>query len=265
MGYNETTKFCTSEDILADDWYEILGCNPQSKQVEIDEAYRNLAKVYHPDKNKDQEAIKMFYKINSAYQILGDREIRAYYDYESGNTDNTNQFVFHADEDIIYFKSYIDKLTDYKISDQSFGDNLWDKIQSKYITNKPEFKRNLNIAGTLEVTKKGLETGIRTAFPVYHYKTCGVCRGFGKIGVEANEREICYNCDGFGIEEERIFVYVEIPKKYNIDKLMKIPGRGHKVPAGIGDLILRIKPISNIGMKTKIFKSSIHNRFKDGK
>lgn len=258
MSYNETTKFCTSEDVLADDWYEILGCNANSKQSEIEEAYRHLAKMYHPDKNKDPDAIKKFYKINSAYQILGDREIRAYYDHESGNINSSNSFIFHADEDIIYFKSYVDKLTGYKISDQTFGDNLWEKIATKYITNKSDFKRNLNIVGTLEVTKKSLDEGLRTAFPLYRYKTCGVCRGFGKIGIE--EREICYNCDGYGIEDERIFVYVEVPKKYKIEKLFKVPGRGHKVPAGIGDLIIKIKPISSIGMKTKIFQSSIRNK-----
>lgn len=258
MSYNETTKFCTSDDILADDWYEILGCSPKSKQSEIDEAYRRLAKKYHPDKNSDKEAIKQFYRINSAYQVLGDREIRAYYDYESGNIDNSNSFIFKADEDIIEFKAYIDKLTDYEISDQTFGDKLWDKIANKFIDNKTEFKRKLNIVGTLEVTKKSLEEGIRTAFPVYRYKTCGVCRGFGKIGVE--EREICYNCEGYGIEEERIFVYVEIPKRYKTEKLFKVPGRGHKVPAGIGDLILRIKPISSFGMKTKLFRASFRNR-----
>ncbi len=263
MSYNETTKFCTADDVLAEDWYEILGCNPNSKQSEIDEAYRHLAKLYHPDRNKDKEAINKFYLINSAYQILGDREIRAYYDYESGNINAENTFVFHADEDIIYFKSYVDSITDYEISDGSAPDKLWDHIAANCITNKSDFKRKLNIVGTLEVTKKALDEGLRTAFPVYRYKTCGVCRGFGKIGVE--ERETCYNCEGYGIEDERIFVYVEIPKKYKPEKLFKVPGRGHKVPAGIGDLIIQVKPTSNLGMKTKIFKSSLKNkRFRGG-
>ncbi|MGL4950930.1 MAG: DnaJ domain-containing protein [Mycoplasma sp.] len=256
--YNETTKFCTSDDILADDWYQVLGCTLQSSQNDIDEAYRALAKKYHPDRNSDKEALKNFYKINSAYQILGDREIRAYYDFESGNSNENELFRFSANEDIEVFKDYIDMLTNYKISSQEAEDNIWEQIHKKYINSKQDFNRKMNIVGTLDVNKKNLQEGIRTAFPIYHYKTCGVCRGFGKIGI--SERETCYNCDGYGIENERIFVYVEIPKNYKVEKLFKVPGRGHKVPNAIGDLIIKINPVSKLGMKTRILHTSFKNR-----
>lgn len=131
-------------------------------------------------------------------------------------------------------------------------------MANKYITNKSDFNRNLNIVGTLDITKKSIHEGIRTAFPLYRYRTCSVCRGVGKIGVKT--RDICYNCDGYGIEDERIFVYVEIPKNYRVDKLFKVPGRGHKVPVGIGDLIISINVGSNLGLKTKIFHSIFKNR-----
>ncbi|MGL4948029.1 MAG: DnaJ domain-containing protein [Mycoplasma sp.] len=256
--YNETTKFCTSEDVLAGDWYEILGCNTRSTQNDINEAYKTLAKKYHPDKNGNSEAVKKFYQINSAYQILGDRELRAYYDYESGNANPNDIFRFRANNDIETFKEYIDRITDYRISSSRSEDNIWKAIHTKYIDNKNEFNRQINIVGTLDVNRKSLQEGIRTAFPVFHYKTCGVCRGFGKIGV--NERETCYNCDGYGIEAEKIFVYVEIPKNYKPEKLFKVPGRGHKIPDAIGDLIIRINPVSKMGMKSRIIHSSLKNK-----
>lgn len=258
MSYNETTKFSTSDDILADNWYAVLGCTVKSSQKEIDEAYHKLARQYHPDKNSDPASLKKFYQINGAYQILGDREIRAYYDYESGNANSMTEFRFKAECEIEEFKEYIENLTGHAIKNARFGNNLWETINERFITDRSDFKRHLNIVGTLDVSRKDLELGIRTAFPVYHYKTCGVCRGFGLIGVD--EREICYNCEGYGIEDERIFVYVEIPKNYKTEKLFKVPGRGHKVPAGIGDLIIRINPVSKFGLRTRVLHSSYKNR-----
>lgn len=258
MSYNETTKFCTSDDVLADDWYHILGCNMKSTQNEIDDAFRKLAKKYHPDKNSESSSIKQFYLINSAYQILGDREIRAFYDYESGNANSVSEYRFKPEKDVDEFKIYIDKLTGNKISNNLSQDNLWEEIDKHLITDRALFKRNLNIFGTLDVSKKNMEQGIRTAFPIYHYKTCGVCRGFGKIGI--TDRETCYNCNGFGIENERIFVYVEIPPKYKCEKLFKVPGRGHKTPNAIGDLIIKINSVSKLGMRTRMMHSSFKNR-----
>ncbi len=258
--YNETTKFCTIEDVLEDNWYEILECNNQSSQAEIEANYKRLAKMYHPDKNKSPDALHKFYKILNAYQILSDVEVRAFYDYESNNDEYRNNFRFHAIENIISFKNYIDDCVSNMISNQTFDDAIWEKIKYKVLDpdNKTEFNRNKNIVGVLDITRNALNKGSRIAFPLYRLKTCGVCRGFGKIGVD--ERTICYNCGGYGIEEERIFVYVEIPKNYNYKKKLIIPGRGHKLPISIGDLVLTINPVNRLSMKTKIFQSSFRNR-----
>ncbi len=259
--YNETTKFCTSDDILEENWYDILGCNVKSSQEDIEDAFRVLAKQYHPDKNKDPKAIEMFYKISNAYQILSDREVRAFYDYESGNLNEARKmYRFRAMDDIVEFKYYIDDLCDNQISNSSFNDAIWELVKLKIqpVDSKKEFNLRKNIVGTLDVVRTDLAKGIRTAFPLFRYKTCGVCRGFGKIGID--EREICYNCDGYGIEEERIFVYVEIPKNYNCKKKFIVPGRGHKLPITIGDLVLTINPVNRLAMKTKIFQSNFKNR-----
>lgn len=258
MSYNETTKFCTVEDVLADDWYEVLECTPKSSQLDIENAYKKLAKMYHPDKNKDPKAIQMFYRINGAYQILSDREIRAYYDYESGNKNRNDNYRFQATHDIEEFKEYINDLTEGLIEADTYGDNLWEQIATKYVKDKSAFNRKLNILGTLDILRNDLKEGTRAVFPLYRYKTCAVCRGFGKIGVDS--RETCYNCEGYGIEDERIFVYVEIPKKYDYKKLLKVSGRGHKIPMGTGDLILTINPVNKLNMVTKMYQRFIKNK-----
>jgi molecular chaperone DnaJ len=62
------------------DYYEILGLAKTASEDEVKKAYRNLAKQYHPDINKEPGAEDKFKEIQEAYEILSDREKRASYD-----------------------------------------------------------------------------------------------------------------------------------------------------------------------------------------
>lgn len=62
------------------DYYAILGVDKQADQKKIKEAYRKLARRYHPDRNKDPAATARFKEISEAYEVLGDPEKRARYD-----------------------------------------------------------------------------------------------------------------------------------------------------------------------------------------
>ena len=74
-------------------YYEILGINNDASKDEIKKAFRGLAKKYHPDKNKDNEAaIKKFQEVSEAYEVLGNEETKIKYDEKlaSFNTKNKN-------------------------------------------------------------------------------------------------------------------------------------------------------------------------------
>lgn len=62
------------------DYYEALGVPKNAAPEDIKKAFRQLARKYHPDVNKDHDAEAKFKEINEAYEVLSDDQKRAAYD-----------------------------------------------------------------------------------------------------------------------------------------------------------------------------------------
>eukprot|EP00042_Codosiga_hollandica_P038558 m.314809 g.314809 ORF g.314809 m.314809 type:complete len:331 (-) comp55423_c0_seq1:4445-5437(-) len=66
---------------LAADYYELLGVSRNADLRELRRAFKKLALEKHPDKNPDNPAAhEEFVKINTAFEILKDPELRKKYD-----------------------------------------------------------------------------------------------------------------------------------------------------------------------------------------
>ncbi|MEM6428005.1 MAG: J domain-containing protein [Deinococcota bacterium] len=66
---------------MAQDHYHILGIPEDADLQEVRSAYRQLAKVHHPDLNPgDPYADALFQRINAAYSVLSNPETRRNYD-----------------------------------------------------------------------------------------------------------------------------------------------------------------------------------------
>ena len=60
---------------MIQDPYKVLGVSPDASDEEIKQAYRRLAKQYHPDRNPgDAEAAKKMQEINAAYEQIKNPE-----------------------------------------------------------------------------------------------------------------------------------------------------------------------------------------------
>lgn len=75
-------------------YYEILGLGYGAGNSEIKAAFRNLAKIYHPDKNPD--GIEHFSKILRAYETLSDPTLKASYDYKLNYHQTQTQYQREA-------------------------------------------------------------------------------------------------------------------------------------------------------------------------
>ncbi len=58
----------------AKDYHKVLGVRKGASRKEIQEAYRRLAFMFHPDKNKDAGAEARFKEISEAYAVLSGKE-----------------------------------------------------------------------------------------------------------------------------------------------------------------------------------------------
>lgn len=91
--------------------YEVLGLSQNASDEEITNAYRRLAKIYHPDVNPN--ASEMFIQINKAYNSLKNKQfnsvdsgiaINIFEDIEEFNTNTVKrEFVFEQK-----YNSYVD-------------------------------------------------------------------------------------------------------------------------------------------------------------
>ena len=96
-------------DFYNRNYYEILGVSKNSSQQEIKDAYRKLAKIYHPDYNDSFDAIQIMQLINEAYDVLSDIKKRKQYDskLEINNNDAYQTYTKSRDESENDFEKWL--------------------------------------------------------------------------------------------------------------------------------------------------------------
>ncbi|MDP9010388.1 MAG: DnaJ domain-containing protein [Pseudomonadota bacterium] len=67
------------------DYYKVMGVARDATEAQIKQAYRKLARKYHPDVSKEKDAEARFKEVGEAYEVLKSPEKRAAYDQLGSN------------------------------------------------------------------------------------------------------------------------------------------------------------------------------------
>lgn len=129
------------------DYYEILGIPSNSNADTIRTAYRNMAKRYHPDLNKDKHAEDKFKLVNEANDVLSNAATRSQYDMLR-NTSNGFYYQPAASESRFYSDSNLIKNRDIHIS---YSITLEESFNGKTAVINYKPKRASSSADTIEI------------------------------------------------------------------------------------------------------------------
>ncbi len=235
--------------------YAILGVHPSATKDEIKEAFRNLAKKYHPDINKGNKASeKRFKEVANAYEILSDDKKR--YDYDKFNNFNQPEEpkVDRSKENLAkqaYSKQSApppkEKTPEPKKQQKTepekpfsetlskFMNDVFSSKQNEEVPKKPIKGNDINV--DLTITVHEAKNGTVRRVNVVHTECCSNCHGKKFI----NETK-CKKCNGEGELTSHKTILVKIPPdiKQGEKVMLKSEGNIGQNGGANGDLYLKI-------------------------
>ncbi len=223
------------------DYYELLGVGKNATDKEIKQAYRRLARRYHPDVNPgDKSAEAKFKEINAAFEILSDKEKRQKYDKYGDKWQYADQFeqaarqqpqwdfsdgggTFHFGGDIGGFDSIFDDL---------FGGG-----RTRGFSRRSRQVRGQDLESPVEVTLEEAYKGTARTISLQVPGPCPTCNGTGRI-----QNVPCSTCRGSGMMADIKRLEVKIPAGVKTGSRVRIAGKGQPGYSGgpAGDLYLRV-------------------------
>lgn len=170
---------------MAEDLYKVLGVDRNASEADIKKAYRQLARTYHPDVNKEAGAEAKFKEIQKAYGILSDSQKKAQYD-QYGVTDDQPGFG-GGGQGFGGFSA--ESMED--IFDSFFGGGGRGRSSRQQGPRQGE-----DLRYDLELTLEEVAKGVSKELDIFHMEHCSRCSGSGSQ--PGTSKTTCSHCQGSG-------------------------------------------------------------------
>ncbi|MBI4682303.1 MAG: molecular chaperone DnaJ [Nitrospirae bacterium] len=256
---------------MAKDYYNILEVDRSASDAEIKKAYRRLALKYHPDRNPDDKAAEdKFKEINEAYTCLSDPQKKSNFDQFgtaegagagfggfSGGFGDFNSNFGDIFEDV--FGNIFGDFSGRRKTRPTKGPDLRYDLEinlkdavfgTEKKINIPRWENCSSCDGSGAKPGKGPivchtckgtgQTKLQQGFFTIA-RTCGTCRGEGKIITDP-----CTKCKGQGKTRRERTVSLKIPAGVDTGIRLKVTGEGeagnHGGPNGDLYVIIHVEP-----------------------
>ncbi|MFC1967094.1 DnaJ C-terminal domain-containing protein [Chloroflexota bacterium] len=237
------------------DYYSTLGVKRDASEKDIKQAYRRLARKYHPDVNpNDKSAEETFKKVNEAYEVLSDKGKRQKYDKYGDQWQHADQF----DEAEKQQRAYHDfgrsgGSTGFHFTEgntEDFGglfDKLFGTFRGGASQRRAQPKRGRDMESPVDLTLEEAFHGIKRTLSIQVDEPCPTCRGSGRI-----QNVACSTCRGAGMTRRIKNIEVKIPAGVKTGSRVRIAGKGQPGYGGPdGDLYLVVSVRPHTGFERK--------------
>lgn len=177
----------------AKDYYNTLGVSKDATKEDIKQAYKKLAKKYHPDLNKEAGSTEKFKEINEAAAVLSDDKKRANYD-RFGTSDEAfgpGGFDYKDFEQGFGRDFDVDD-----IFEQFFGGGMFGSGRKRQ--RKSGAERGADLRFEMEITLEEAAFGVEKEITIPKLETCTSCQGLG--AESENDIVRCQTCGGSGVQ-----------------------------------------------------------------
>lgn len=212
------------------DYYKILGVDKKATEKEIRQAYRKLARKYHPDVNPgDKSAEEKFKEINEANEVLSDPEKRKKYDELSayyqqyGRMPGAGTGPIGGDGGVRYeYRTVSPEELNELFGGQSPFSDFFETFFSSNFADQPDVRTRTGGRRTPRATRgQNIESSVDVTLAEAYQ---GVTRVFELTDADGSSKRL----------------EVKIPAGVDEGSRIRIAGQGGQGTAGRGDLYLRI-------------------------
>ena len=235
------------------DYYEVLGVDKNASEADIKSAFRKLAKKYHPDVSKEENAAEKFKEAQEAYAVLSDPEKRKQYD-QFGHSAFTNASGGFSGFEGFDFGNVSDIFEDL-FGGMGFGSRSGRSRNS----NSPKkgtdvlYHMTIDFEEAVYGTKKDIKVDVEEDCEEcngkggFNSKTCSECHGSGTVtseqrtmfgsflsrttcpyckGIGTVYEKSCQSCHGRGKVTNRKTITITVPAGIDSENRLRVAGKG---------------------------------------